>query len=75
MFVSYKKLWHILVDREMLKKDLSEAAGISKGTISKLSKNETVNMEIMLKICNALNCDIGDVMEVFPDNTTYLIGR
>ena len=65
--VSYKKLWHILVDRDMLKKDLSEAAGVSKGTITKLVKNETVNVEILIKICDALDCDIGDIMEVLHE--------
>lgn len=67
MAVSYKKLWHILIDRDMLKKDLGKAAGISNATITRLSKNETVNLEIMLKICKALSCDIGDIMEIVPD--------
>ena len=67
MAVSYKKLWHILLDRDMLKKDLSVAAGVSKATLTRLTKNETVNLDIMLKICKALKCDISDIMEIVPD--------
>lgn len=66
MEVSYKKLWKILIDKEMKKKDLQAAAGISWASVTKLSKGETVSMEVLMKICKALECDIGDIMELIP---------
>lgn len=68
MRISYKKLWKLLIDKDMLKKDLAVKAGISNTSIAKLSKNENVNTNILLKICTALNCDISDMMEVVEDN-------
>ena len=67
MAVSYKKLWKLLIDRDMMKKDLAAAADISNYTISKLSKGENVTVEILGKICKALNCKIDDIMEFIPD--------
>lgn len=67
MSVSYKKLWKLLIDRDMLKKDLQAAADISPGAIAKLGRNENVTTAILMKICNALRCDIGDIMEIIPD--------
>ena len=67
MKISYKKLWKLLIDREMMKKELAEQAGISTASIAKLGKNENVNTEILLKICTALKCDISDIMEIVPD--------
>ena len=67
MKISYKKLWKLLIDREMMKKELAEQAGISTASIAKLGKNENVNTEILLKICTALKCDVSDIMEVVPD--------
>ena len=67
MAISYKKLWKLLIDRDMKKKDLQKAAGISSASITKLGKNENVNTEIIEKICIALNCDVGDVMEMTED--------
>lgn len=64
MKVSYKKLWKLLIDRDMLKKDLAVKAGISTASIAKLGKNENVNTDILIKICNALDCDISDIMQV-----------
>lgn len=64
--VSYKKLWKMLIDRDMKKKDLQEATGISWASITKLSKNENVSMEILMKVCKAMECDIGDIMELIP---------
>lgn len=66
MEVSYKKLWKILIDRDMKKKDLQAKAGISWASVTKLSKSETVSMEVLIKICKTLNCDIGDIMELVP---------
>ena len=68
MAVTYKKLWHILLDRDMKKKDLQAAAGISSASVTKLAKNENVNTEVLQKVCIALNCDISDIMEMIPEN-------
>lgn len=67
MAVSYKKLWHILLDRDMKKKDLQEAAGISKYALYKLSRDEDVTTDILGKICVALDCTTDDIMEFVPD--------
>ena len=69
MAVSYKKLWKLLIDRDMKKKDLCEVAGISHASVAKLGKNENVTTDVLVKICTALNCDIGDIMELVPENT------
>lgn len=66
MEVSYKKLWKLLIDKDMKKKDLQAEAGISWSSVTKLSKGETVSMEVLMKVCKALNCDIGDIMELIP---------
>lgn len=68
MEVSYKKLWKLLIDKDMKKKDLQAQAGISWTSVTKLSKNEPVGMEVLMKICKALQCDIGDVVELIPEN-------
>ena len=62
--VSYKKLWKLLIDRDMKKKDLRNATGISTVSMAKLSKNENLTTDVLLKICEALKCDISDIMEV-----------
>lgn len=67
MAVSYKKLWHILLDRDMKKKDLAELAGLTSYAIKKLSKDEAVSTEVVGKICTALNCGADDIMEFNPD--------
>ncbi len=67
MEVCYKKLWKILIDKGMKKKDLREMAGISWASVTKLSKGEPVSMEVLMKICKALGCDIGDIMELIPE--------
>ena len=67
MKISYKKLWKLLIDRNMKKKQLAEAAGISSASIAKLGRSENVNNDILLKICIALNSDISDIMEVVSD--------
>ena len=64
MKISYKKLWKLLIDRDMMKKDLAEKAGISNASIAKLGRNENVNKDILLKICVALGCDVADMMEI-----------
>lgn len=72
MAVSYKKLWKLLIDRDMKKKDLLAAEGISQSSLSKLKKNENVNMDIVVKVCKALNCDICDIVEIVPDDLKML---
>ena len=70
MAVSYKKLWKLLIDLDMKKKDLAKAADISNYTITKMSKGENVTVEILGKICGALNCGVDDIMEFVPENET-----
>ncbi|MBN2284897.1 MAG: helix-turn-helix transcriptional regulator [Tissierellales bacterium] len=64
MAISYNKLWKLLIDKNMKKKDLQRLSGVSSATISKLGRNENVNTEILQKICTALDCDICDIMEM-----------
>ncbi|MHB1453349.1 MAG: helix-turn-helix domain-containing protein [Saccharofermentanales bacterium] len=64
MTVSYKKLWKLLIDKNMKKKDLRAVTGISTTTLAKLGKDENVSTDILAKICRALECDIGDIMEM-----------
>ena len=69
MIISYKKLWKLLIDRDLKKKDLREMAGISPSTIAKLGRNENINTEVIIKICQALNCDICDMMEIIENKS------
>ena len=64
MVVSYKKLWKLLIDKDMKKKDLREATGITTTALAKLGRNENVSTEILVKICKVLQCDISDIMEI-----------
>ena len=68
MAVSYKKLWKLLIDRDMKKKDLAELAGISSFTISTMNAGNNVTVEILGKICKALNCTLDDIMEFIPED-------
>ena len=68
MAVRYKRLWKLLIDRDMKKKDLCAQAGISSASITKMGKNGHVTTEILLKICTALDCRIEDIMEIVPDD-------
>lgn len=68
MTVSYKRLWKILIDRDMKKKDLLAATRISQSSLSKMRRNENINMDILVKVCTALNWDIGDIMEIAKNN-------
>ena len=68
MKTSYKKLWKLLIDKDMKKKDLQRVAGISAASVTKLGKNENVNTEIIEKICVALQCDVSDIMEMVDDD-------
>ncbi len=64
MLISYKKLWKLLIDKDLKKKDVISMAGISGYTLNKLNKGETVTSETLAKICKALNCTFDDVMEI-----------
>lgn len=68
MAVSYNKLWKLLIDKNMKKKELGEAAGISNSLIAKLGKNENVTVDVLVRICSALDCGIDDIMELVPDD-------
>ena len=70
MDVSFKKLWKLLIDRNMKKKDLRTAAEISPATLAKLGRDEHVNTRILCKICGVLKCDISDIMEIKATNMT-----
>ncbi len=67
MAVSYKKLWHLLLDRDMKKRDLERQAGISEYIVKKLTRNDNVTVEVLDKICKALDCSLDDIMELLPD--------
>ena len=67
MAVSYKKLWKLLIDKDIKKKDLSSMASVSPATITKMGKNGHVTTEVLLKICTALNCQVEDIIEIIPE--------
>ena len=67
MTVSYNKLWKLLVDKKMSKADLRKAAGIAPNTMTRLRRDEEVTLTVLYKICNAVDADIGDVMEFLPE--------
>ena len=64
MAISYKKLWKLLIDREMKKKDLVALSGISQSSVTKMGRNENVNTDVLVRICRAWKCDIGDIAEI-----------
>ena len=68
MAISYKKLWKLLIDRDMKKKDLRMLTGLSSSTMAKIAKNESVSTDVLAKICHALNVDVGDIMEMIPED-------
>ena len=67
MAVSYDKLWKLLIDKRMNKTDLRLKADMSTSTLAKLSKNEVVSMDVMLRICKVLDCNVGDIMDATKD--------
>ena len=66
MVISYNKLWKLLVDKKMSKADLRRAAGIAPNTMTKLRRDEEVSMAVLIKICHALDANIGDIMDLIP---------
>lgn len=67
MRISYNKLWKLLIDKEMKKSDLKEKVGISSASIAKLGKGENITTDVLLKICESLDCHIEDIMETIKD--------
>ena len=74
MKVSYKKLWLLCVEREIGKAELRKRTGLSSATFTKLRKNQEVNLSVLLKIAEVMNCDAGDMMEFLPDEIIYEAG-
>ena len=68
MDVSYKKLWKLLIDRDMKKRDLRETANISTSTLAKLNKGQNIQTDVLVRICRVLECDIADIIEILPPN-------
>lgn len=67
MLVSYDKLWKLLIDKKMNRTDLKDAAGISFNVLAKMGRNEFVSMESLVKVCDALNCNIGDIIDIIAE--------
>jgi len=69
MSVSYKRLWKLLIDKEMSKSEMRASAGIAASTVSRMNKNEYISLEVLEKICIALDCDFGDIIEIDKNQT------
>lgn len=67
MKVSYNKLWKLLIDKKMKKSELRDLAKMSPSTLAKMGKDEVISMEVIMRICDVLKCDVGDVMEMLPE--------
>ena len=75
MEVRYNKLWKMLIDKNMKKMDLLEAIEISPNTLAKLGKNENVSLDVLKRICEYFKCDVGDIMEIVPEDTEKISNR
>ena len=73
MQISYKKLWKLLIDRNMNRKDLREKTGISSACIAKMSKGSNISTDIIVRICKELDCDITDILELVDDNEVPIV--
>ena len=67
MRISYNRLWKLLIDKDMNKEDLKKTSGISAATVAKLGRGDNVTTDVLVKICNSLNCELEDIMEIAPD--------
>ena len=67
MAISYNKLWKLLIDKKMSKADLRRAAGVAPNTMTKLRRDEEVSMAVLIRICTALDANIGDIMDLIPE--------
>ena len=70
MVVSYKKLWKLLIDKEMNKTELRLATGASSAIIARFTRNEVVSMDILMRICDTLNCNVGDIMDMIHEDSS-----
>jgi len=70
MAISYNRLWKLLIDNHMIKKDLKDKAELSTATMAKLGKNESVSLDVLVRVCKVLNCEIGDVVQIVDDENT-----
>ena len=70
MALSYKKLWKLLIDRDMTRSDLHVMTGVSAATLAKMTKGKCISSSVIDRICTSLKCDVGDIMEVVPDKNT-----
>jgi len=68
MAISYKKLWKLLIDKNMNKSELQKASGISWTSITRLNRGENIGTDILLRICQVLKCDLSDIMEIEAEN-------
>ena len=71
--MSYNRLWKLLIDKNMKKSDLRKVAGVSASSLAKLGKGDNVTTDVILKICTALQCDVGDIMEAIPDENSDMV--
>ena len=69
MAISYKKLWKLLIDKDMKKSDLLNATGISRYTINKLNRGDNVTTDVLVRICRVLDCTMDDIMEILPEDS------
>ena len=69
MSISYNKLWKLLIDKKMSKADLRRAAGVAPNTMTKLRRDEEVSMAVLIKICTVLDANIGDIMDLIPEES------
>ena len=67
--ISYKPLWKLLIDKDLMKKDLQQKAGISWATMTKMSKGEVVSTEVLMKVCQVLHCNVGDIVDFIENET------
>lgn len=68
MTVSYNRLWKLLIDKNLKKSDLVEEVGLSSSTVAKMGKGETVSMDVIIRICTYFKCNVGDIMELIPED-------
>ena len=73
MQISYKKLWKLLIDRNMNRKDLRAKTGISSACIAKMGKGENISTDIIIRICSALDCDISEILELVDENDVPVV--
>ena len=73
MIISYNKLWKLLIDKKMKKKDLMNLSEMSTSTLAKMGKDKQVSMEVISRICKSLECNVGDIMDILPDEVVESI--